>query len=119
MGDLISSSVLGGGAAGEADPEAGAIMLCGVAYLAICGSSYCVEVIAPLLPRLSLILKSCRSSSNSEMEFFFIRSMMALISFRSTEPLSFNFDPTAPVLPDPEIHPAPQTDHRCYSLDNS
>jgi len=37
----------------------------------------------PLPPRLSLILKSCFSSSNSETEFFLIRSMMALISFRS------------------------------------
>ena len=38
----------------------------------------------PLAPRLSLILKSSRSISNSEMEFFRIRSMIALISFRST-----------------------------------
>ena len=39
-------------------------------------------------PRLSLILKSCFSSSNSEIEFFFIRSIMALMSFRSTVVLS-------------------------------
>src|ERR1035441_1510537 len=42
----------------------------------------------PFVPRLSLILKSCFSSSNSVTEFFFIRSMMALMSFRSTAGLS-------------------------------
>src|ERR1035438_7083660 len=42
----------------------------------------------PFVPRLSLILKSCFSSSNSVTEFFFIRSMMALMSFKSTAGLS-------------------------------
>src|SRR5215831_18123805 len=39
----------------------------------------------PFDPRLRRILKSCFSNSNSETEFFFIRSMIALISFKSTK----------------------------------
>ena len=44
------------------------------------------------MPRLSLILKSCFSSSNSEMEFFFIKSMIALMSFKSTEPPNLDIE---------------------------
>jgi hypothetical protein len=47
----------------------------------------------PFMPRLSLILKSCLSNSNSEMEFFFMRSMMALMSFRSTSQLVVQIPP--------------------------
>jgi hypothetical protein len=45
----------------------------------------------PLTLRLSLILKSCLSNSNSAMEFFFIKSMMALISFKSTIRFQLDF----------------------------
>ena len=44
-------------------------------------SSYCTIGAAP---RFNFILKSCFSSSNSEIEFYFIKSMIALISLRST-----------------------------------
>src|SRR5215831_13053839 len=50
-----------------------------------CGASSETCPDEPPLPRLSLILKSCFSNSNSETEFFFIRSMIALMSLRSTK----------------------------------
>jgi hypothetical protein len=66
----IAGKTVTEGNAGE-EPEAGM-------------SSYCAD--GPLLfnPRFNLIFESCRSSSNSVMEFFFIKSMMAFISFKST-----------------------------------
>src|SRR5438105_1371762 len=83
MGDLISTS-----APLEADGKAAGAAADGTARVDGAGtvepSSYS-RAGPPLGPRLSLILKSCRSSSNSEMEFFFIRSIMALMSFRSTD----------------------------------
>ena len=47
-------------------------------------SSEEVEVAFPVPDRRSRILKSGFSSSNSASEFFFIKSTIALISFRST-----------------------------------
>src|SRR6266536_150953 len=91
MGDLISTS-----AALEADGKEAGAETDGTATVEGAGaeepSSYC-RAGPPLGPRLSLILKSCRSSSNSEMEFFFIRSIMALMSFKSTDGSRFGFPP--------------------------
>jgi hypothetical protein len=55
-------------------------------------SSYEVVGTPPLIPRLSLILKSCFSISNSETAFFFMRSRMAFMSFRSTVSVSLQPD---------------------------
>src|SRR5580692_11326267 len=85
MGDLISDSPgreVGDGDAPEMAVEA---VASGAAYVIVWGSSACEIEAPPFGPRLSFILKSCFSISNSEMEFFFIRSMIALMSFRSTK----------------------------------
>ena len=71
---------MGGGAA--AGVRAGAAG--GDAYVRGGGSSEDTAAPPPFGPRLSLILKSCFSSSNSVTEFFLIRSIMALMSFKST-----------------------------------
>src|SRR5258708_38672696 len=91
MGDLISTSVAGLGAAwGAGTPGAGRGSGVGM-YGSVWASSYWAVCMLPLVPRLSLILKSCLSNSNSAMEFFFIKSMMALISFKSTIRFQLDF----------------------------
>src|SRR3989442_7446021 len=82
MGDLISNSAPLEAGAKAADADTGGIATADGREAAE-PSSYCNPG-PPLGPRLSLILKSCRSSSNSEMEVFFIRSIMAFMSFKST-----------------------------------
>src|SRR5207249_664004 len=84
MGDLISNSIFAPAAADNAEEEV-AEGTATTGATADGPSSYWTGTGQPLTPRLSLILKSCRSSSNSEMEFFFIRSIIALMSFRSTD----------------------------------
>src|SRR6266542_3963306 len=80
MGDLISNSpIVGPVGAVSTGRTAGAETMGTVPEAGISSEEAACE-----LPRLSLILKSCRSISNSEMEFFFIRSMIALMSFKST-----------------------------------
>src|SRR5258705_8780181 len=80
MGDLISNSPLV--ALCGAEIGAKVVTLTGGMYPTV-SSNW--GAVAPA-PRFSLILKSCRSNSNSAMEFFFIKSMMALMSFKSTDP---------------------------------
>src|ERR1035437_463317 len=84
MGDLISSSLLAGTWGGAAGTGAGPGVAGGWAYVRAGGSSEDTKAPPPFDPRLSLILKSCFSSSNSVTEFFLIRSIMALMSFNST-----------------------------------
>src|SRR5437879_13860983 len=84
MGDLISNSAFAPAAADNAEEEV-AEGTATTGATADGPSSYWVGKGPPFGPRLSLILKSCRSSSNSEMEFFFIRSIIALMSFKSTD----------------------------------
>src|SRR5438874_1770720 len=85
MGDLISSSpeatvpVDGGSTVGIPKAVPGGKYPC-------TGPSSYWGIGAPVW-RLSLILKSCFSISNSAIEFFFMRSMIALMSFRSTRVL--------------------------------
>src|SRR6266567_1174236 len=85
MGDLISASPLVG-ATGRAMRLAPAAI-----WLAALGAETSSDWATVPAPRFNLILKSCRSSSNSEMEFFFIKSMMALMSFKSTGRLLVEF----------------------------
>src|SRR6266404_5125366 len=91
MGDLISTSLAALVAAwGAGTPGAGRGSGVGM-YGSVWASSYWAVWMLPLTPRLSLILKSCLSNSNSAMEFFFIKSMMALISFKSTIRFQLDF----------------------------
>src|SRR6266542_7106503 len=85
MGDLISISPIEGPVGAVSTGRTGVEEVVGTAPEADISSDGPIYV----LPRLSLILKSCRSISNSEMEFFFIRSMIALMSFKSTGSSSF------------------------------
>src|SRR5437899_4723776 len=82
MGDLISSSPAAGAPEGGGNtvgiPKAPA----GGKYAWTEGSSNWGAALP--VCRLSFILKSCFSISNSAIEFFFMRSMIALMSFRST-----------------------------------
>src|SRR5712692_10247605 len=88
MGDFISVSPLVG-AAGKATrltpPGPAAI------WVAALGAKISSDWATVPAPRFNLILKSCRSSSNSEMEFFFIKSMIAFMSFKSTGRLLVGF----------------------------
>src|SRR6266478_2489433 len=91
IGDLISTSWGALMAAWDAGaPGAGRGSGVGM-YGSVWASSYWAVCMLPLTPRLSLILKSCLSNSNSAMEFFFIKSMMALISFKSTIRFQLDF----------------------------
>src|SRR6266702_1479697 len=88
MGDLISASPLvdaTGRAMRLAPAEPAAI------WLAALGAETSSDWATVPTPRFNLILKSCRSSSNSEMEFFFIKSMIAFMSFKSTGRLLVEF----------------------------
>src|SRR5438067_984574 len=70
--------------AGRARAAAAGDGTAGAGTYATLGFSSKDATATPPFPRFNLILKSCFSNSNSETEFFFIRSMMALMSFRST-----------------------------------
>src|SRR6266581_5833151 len=88
MGDLISVSPLVAAAGkgtrmGPAEPAA--------IWAAAPGAEISSNWVIVPAPRFNLILKSCRSSSNSEMEFFFIKSMIAFMSFKSTGRLLVRF----------------------------
>src|SRR6266571_5271135 len=88
MGDLISVSPLVAAAGkgtrmGPAEPAA--------IWAAAPGAEISSNWVIVPAPRFNLILKSCRSSSNSEMEFFFIKSMIAFMSFKSTGRLLVEF----------------------------
>src|SRR5258708_10622907 len=88
MGDLISVSPLVAAAGkGTRIGPAGPAAIWAAALEAETSSNW---AIVPA-PRFNLILKSCRSSSNSEMEFFFIKSMIAFMSFKSTGGLLVGF----------------------------
>src|SRR5258708_12021207 len=88
MGDLISVSPLVAAAGkGTRIGPAGPAAIWAAALEAETSSNW---AIVPA-PRFNLILKSCRSSSNSEMEFFFIKSMIAFMSFKSTGRLLVGF----------------------------
>ena len=84
MGDLISTSLLAGMGGGVIGAGAMAGTIGGGAYTTTGGSSALAAAAAAFPPRLSLILKPSFSSSNSVTAFFLIRSIMALMSFRST-----------------------------------
>src|SRR5690606_7950811 len=91
----VSFDATGAAAAGAAG-KAGAA---GAGANATGASSYCTTGVLTPLPRLSRILKSCFSSSNSETEFLRIKSMMALISFKSTAQQSLKFSCQLKFLP--------------------
>ena len=86
MGDLISKSLeLAAAPAAGTEATGPAAGRASWVKAVSSGSSTGVTMGAPPpIGLFSLILNSFSSSSNSEREFFFIRSMIDLISFRST-----------------------------------
>src|ERR1035437_8479625 len=107
MGDLISTSLLAGngGAGAAAGPDAATVSA--GAFGRPWVTSEASAAAPPFVPRFSLILKSSFSSSNSVTEFFLIRSIMALMSFKSTA-VCIRANVRCSLVPDPIQQPQGQ-----------
>ena len=82
----IGLAITGAISAAGAGMAAGTGMDAAIGACTITGASAALSPLRPLPgSRLSLILKSPSSNSNSETAFFFMRSMMTLMSFKSME----------------------------------
>src|SRR5580692_9947695 len=84
MGDLISISPVATEGGAEADIAGAGAAWDAASVMGRAGMGSSAMAGPPFSPRLSLILESWRSNSNSVIEFFFIKSIIALISFKST-----------------------------------